>query len=245
MTPPFMAQGMCQGIRDAANLAWKLQLVLSGTAGEALLSTYAAERRPHVRATTEIAKGMGRIICELDPAKARARDARMLAENGNPPAVRYRQSLIPGLTRGALWIEQGAPVGARFPQPRIKTAGGVCLLDDLAGAGFRLVLAPPLGEADVPDALRHALARLGGSMLVLLEADGASGRVSGRVSSRAGPDTLAIVETECVLAEWLAANGLVAALVRPDHYVFAVARQATELEALPHVIRERIGCGVA
>jgi 3-(3-hydroxy-phenyl)propionate hydroxylase len=236
MTPPFMAQGMCQGIRDAANLAWKLKLVLSGSAGEALLDSYAVERRPHVRATTETAKGFGRIICELDPEKARARDLRMLAENGDPPTVRYRQNLIPGLGQGALWHEQGAPVGERFPQPRIATADGVRLLDDVAGSGFRLVLSRQLAVADVPDGLRRALARLGGTILVL-KADGGSHRIE--------PASLAIVETEGVLAQWLEANGLLAALVRPDHYVFAVAKEKADLEGLGDAILERILCGPA
>ena len=39
MTPPFLAQGMCQGIRDAANLMWKLALVNRGAASPGLLDT--------------------------------------------------------------------------------------------------------------------------------------------------------------------------------------------------------------
>ncbi|CAM05755.1 4,5-epoxidase [Saccharopolyspora erythraea NRRL 2338] len=43
---PFGGQGMNTGVGDAENLAWKLALVARGMAGEALLDTYEAERRP-------------------------------------------------------------------------------------------------------------------------------------------------------------------------------------------------------
>jgi 2-polyprenyl-6-methoxyphenol hydroxylase-like FAD-dependent oxidoreductase len=44
--PPTGGQGMNTGIQDAYNLAWKLKLVLDGTAAEHLLDSYEAERRP-------------------------------------------------------------------------------------------------------------------------------------------------------------------------------------------------------
>src|SRR5580704_14685211 len=77
-TPPFMGQGMCAGIRDAANLAWKLALVLRAGASDALLDTYERERKPHVEALIDFAIRAGEVIGELDLAKARARDAAML-----------------------------------------------------------------------------------------------------------------------------------------------------------------------
>ena len=43
---PMGGQGMNTGMGDAENLAWKLALVERGRAGEALLDTYEAERRP-------------------------------------------------------------------------------------------------------------------------------------------------------------------------------------------------------
>ena len=222
MTPPFMAQGMCQGIRDAANLAWKLGLVLSGNASDALLDTYGAERRPHVKATTQTAKALGRIICERDLDTARERDARMIAEAGDPPAVRHRQSLIPGLAEGALRSEQGPPVGGRAPQPIVATASGIARLDDLAGTGFRLVLAAGTTPDLVPPALRGLLRKLDGKILWI----GAEG-----LSRPPGVD-LIVVETEGVLAGWMDAHALQAALVRPDHHVAAVARDAGELDAM-------------
>jgi 2-polyprenyl-6-methoxyphenol hydroxylase-like FAD-dependent oxidoreductase len=44
--PPTGGFGGNTGVQDAANLAWKLAMVLKGEAGEALLDSYEAERRP-------------------------------------------------------------------------------------------------------------------------------------------------------------------------------------------------------
>jgi 3-(3-hydroxy-phenyl)propionate hydroxylase len=61
-TPPFLGQGMCAGIRDAANLAWKLHAVLRGRAEASLLDTYESERSPHVREFIELAIRLGGLI---------------------------------------------------------------------------------------------------------------------------------------------------------------------------------------
>jgi 2-polyprenyl-6-methoxyphenol hydroxylase-like FAD-dependent oxidoreductase len=44
--PPHGAFGMNSGVQDANNLAWKLIQVVRGPAGEGLLDTYEAERKP-------------------------------------------------------------------------------------------------------------------------------------------------------------------------------------------------------
>ena len=96
--PPFAGQGMLSSMRDANNLAWKLDLVLRGIVPETLLDTYEQERRAHVRAWTEISLAEGRISCELDRGKAAARDARLLAGE-KPPAPsppRIDTGLAPG-----------------------------------------------------------------------------------------------------------------------------------------------------
>ena len=58
--PPFMAQGLCSGIRDAGNLGWKLIAVLQGRAAEPLLETYEIERKPHIRELVETTKQWAR-----------------------------------------------------------------------------------------------------------------------------------------------------------------------------------------
>lgn len=68
--PPFLGQGLCTGIRDAANLPWKLRLVEDGFAGDTLLDTYDGERRPHATRVVAHAADMGKLIDQLsDPAR--------------------------------------------------------------------------------------------------------------------------------------------------------------------------------
>lgn len=64
LTPPFIGQGMGAGLRDAANLAWKLAGVLDGTLVESTLDTYQLEREPHARALIRMAKLVGRAMTE-------------------------------------------------------------------------------------------------------------------------------------------------------------------------------------
>ncbi|KQP49223.1 bifunctional 3-(3-hydroxy-phenyl)propionate/3-hydroxycinnamic acid hydroxylase [Pseudorhodoferax sp. Leaf274] len=124
-TPPFLGQGMCAGIRDAANLAWKLDAVLAGRAPEALLDTYESERKPHVRALIELAVRLGGIIQTTDPAEAAARDARFRA--GGPEIFELPPQL---LGPGAFDPTAPAVAGRPFPQPRLRDGR---LLDELLG----------------------------------------------------------------------------------------------------------------
>ncbi|MEL0209877.1 MAG: FAD-dependent monooxygenase, partial [Novosphingobium sp.] len=80
-TPPFFGQGMCHGLRDVANLAWKMAAIVNDGADEAILTTYQPERDPHVRGVIGAAVAAGRYICELDPAKAAERDASIRAQS--------------------------------------------------------------------------------------------------------------------------------------------------------------------
>jgi 3-(3-hydroxy-phenyl)propionate hydroxylase len=130
-TPPFLGQGLCAGIRDAANLAWKLAAVLSGRADDSLLDTYETERKPHVREFIASAVALGEILQMADPEKlaVRARTLREHPEQFAPPDP----SLGPGLS-----AHHGAGiVGRQFPQPQVRGQ----LLDEHIGHAFGLVFA--------------------------------------------------------------------------------------------------------
>ena len=114
--PPFAGQGMCSGIRDAANLAWKLAAVVLGPAPDAILDSYQIEREPHVRAIIETAIAMGKVVCMLDPAAAAQRDRDMLARKAagaQDVSVAY-----PDL-RGGL-LSDTPRAGSLLPQPQAR-----------------------------------------------------------------------------------------------------------------------------
>ncbi|MFP3435802.1 FAD-dependent monooxygenase, partial [Paraburkholderia sp. SIMBA_061] len=73
--PPFMGQGMCSGLRDAWNLAWRFDLILKGIARDDVLDGYTPERRPQVRAVIDASIAMGQVVCISDPEQAARRDA--------------------------------------------------------------------------------------------------------------------------------------------------------------------------
>lgn len=91
--PPFMGQGMCSGIRDAWNLAWRFDLILKGISSDRLLESYTPERRPQVRAVIDASIAMGQVVCISDKEEAARRDEAYLA--GAVPAL----APFPGLAK--------------------------------------------------------------------------------------------------------------------------------------------------
>ena len=164
--PPFTGQGMCQGIRDVANLSWKLQYVLAGKAGDALLDTYGLERSLHVKRLTAIVKDIGKLIGERDPAAARERDRRLLAEAGGKVVTVPRQNLIPPLEGGFRSVHPHSANGTLFPKD--------------GTTGMRVVVK----SDDHPPYLRA----------------------------------------------WFERYKCVAAIVRPDHYIFGIANSKAALD---------------
>ncbi len=100
-TPPFMGQGMCAGIRDVFNLAWKLADVVRQHAPAQLLDSYESERAPHARQFIETAVRLGKVIQATDPAAVKQRDEQMASD---PQIFRTPEPpLGPGWHRGGQW----------------------------------------------------------------------------------------------------------------------------------------------
>jgi 3-(3-hydroxy-phenyl)propionate hydroxylase len=204
MQPPFLGQGMCQGIRDATNLAWKLIAVsrhsFTPEKTQALLDSYCIERKAHVIELTSRIKKIGEVICERDLQRALQRDADMLAACAGTVPDTPRQDVMPALSSGMLSAVPGSGRGSLFPQPRLLSPDA--LMDDVMGHGWRWVTD---GTWALPD--------------------DTSGWTVCNLSDRCA-------EREGVVQSWLSHHQGHAALIRPDHHVFGVATSKPQVQAL-------------
>jgi 3-(3-hydroxy-phenyl)propionate hydroxylase len=157
-TPPFAGQGMCSGIRDAVNLAWKLGHVIRGEASDAILESYQTEREPHVRALTEAAIAMGRVVCIADPEAAAQRDTALLAQRaqGLQPVPPPDPQPGPGL-----FLVTAARARAIFPQQLFEAQR----LDDVMGVGAWLIVRKASDLQQLPPSLSLRMEALDGLVL--------------------------------------------------------------------------------
>lgn len=215
LTPPFLGQGLCAGLRDAANVAWKLDLVLRGLAADALLDTATDERQPQNDWIIAFAVQLGKVLCELDPDAAAERD-RTVRAAGPPPEIG-----LPPL-QGPLQRDGDALSGQLALQGTLDLGGREARLDDHTGPGFALVVRDGAGLDALQPGHRAVLGALDVAVVRLDAARDADGRTTG----------------------WLDEHGAHAVLVRPDLYVFGSADSAAELPALVDDLRERLGLAV-
>ncbi len=113
-TPPFAGQGMCSGLRDSVNLAWKLAAVVKENAPDSLLDSYQPEREPNLRATIQMAIMMGRMVCTTSKWSAFWRDTkfRLARALGKLPAG---PPGYPHLSSGII-LSGAVAAGDYFPQ---------------------------------------------------------------------------------------------------------------------------------
>lgn len=213
LMPPFAGEGMCAGIRDALALAWRLDLVLSGKAGDELLDSYGEERREHVKYYIDFSMGMGDVICITDEQEAAERDARMiaeLAESDGTPVNTDVAHLGPGV-----WIEESRHGGELAKQGVVEYRGATGRFDDVVARGWTV-----LGLTADPRAA------LGAEQLDILKTIGAT-----TVSVGTDAASVDVVDNEGVYTRWLDGAGVTYVITRPDFYVYATAADAAELKA--------------
>ncbi len=159
---PIGGQGMNTGMGDAENLAWKLAMVATGRADEALLDTYTPERRPLAEEVLRTTTANTRLLAGATPLTRLVRD-RLLLPVFNLTSVQ-RQA-----TRKAsqLWVTyRGGPLGGRgrAPHPGDRIPDQACL--DVEGATTSLysALGPAwalIADRERPELAEAARRRLG------------------------------------------------------------------------------------
>ncbi len=215
LMPPFLGQGLCTGLRDANNLAWKLDHVLRGVAGEDLLDRYVDERRAHARMVIELSTGLGAVldVTDADVAAERDRTLRAEAELTQVPEV------LPGLTNGVLHRQPDgslrAGVGELALQARVDADGRLGRLDDVVGTGWQVLCRRAFERAAITPEHRRLLRDLDATVVLL--------------SPTRAPGTVCDHDHDYDL--WFRDLDAQVVIVRPDFYAFAVLSDVTELPA--------------
>ena len=222
LMPPFAGQGMCSGLRDVANLSWKLDRILRHQSGIALLDSYTSERSIHLQHAITMSVELGKVICVLDDAQAAERDRRMI-EAGADPARVLPVTALPvlgsGVTADAIDV---APLrGTLLPQFSVGHRGNTERLDEATGPGAFLLI----------DGVDHEVAE---PTVQILEDCGV--RVL-TIAVHGGPDLLD--ETRC-WTDWFAVNDISCVLVRPDHYVFGALGSCAQIDQLAQQYHKRL-----
>jgi 3-(3-hydroxy-phenyl)propionate hydroxylase len=212
LMPPFAGQGMNGGMKDVANLAWKLAAMLAGQAGDEVLDTYEAERAHSVRAMVNLSRRLGAVIMPTNRMIAGARDAAfaLLNLSGGFRSFVRRGGMLPPphIPRSALTAAQRDPVvGHMLPQPEVAAAGDQRLLDLCIGCHQWVALGigiDPCAELSSRD--RAILGALGARFLA--------------INSAAGTMlTQALRCQDQTFLAWAKSHNVRGLLVRPDRFI--------------------------
>lgn len=228
--PPFFGVGMVSGMRDATNLAWKLNAILKGDAGVGLLETYTSERIVEVQNSIGMSVELGKVICELDPQRVAERDAHFLAAGPNPANA---LPPVPPERLGSGILYEDNPLDAPFTGafsangPVRDVNGEALLLDQLNYGGFTLIAdATQVSIDELARAAGVAVAPASLAVVALVPASSAGGHPE-LTSFSASVKVVADVDGQ--LLGRLKLAGASCEIIRPDFVVFGDANNPTDL----------------
>jgi 3-(3-hydroxy-phenyl)propionate hydroxylase len=229
MMPPFAGQGLNAGVRDAANLAWKIAAQVKGEANEVLIDSYELERKGHAAEMVRLSVRIGKVVMSTHALGTALRDWGVSALRLVPPVRRWLVEMRflkqPHFTAGCvvkpdadLPAEAARFVGRALPQPRVQIVEGndrtEVALDRLLGDDWSVLAF----NADRTIEIRRG----GQERQIVRDVDGFFAGLSG--------------------------SGL-SLVVRPDRYVALVTRTASletalgELDGLMPRLRQRFASG--
>jgi 3-(3-hydroxy-phenyl)propionate hydroxylase len=216
MMPPFAGQALNAGVRDVANLAWKVAANVHGAGTDKLVDTYATERRPHAVDMVRLSERIGKVVMNVNPVLTTVRDSLVTALGIVPAAKSWLTGMKflkqPHFTNGCVVAPAAdlpktasALVGRSLSQPEVLLATGEAVpLDTVLGSGWAGLRFLPGGTVQVQQ------------LSVNKNVDGA--------------EPVVVSDTAGAFAP-LAGTGTVL-FVRPDRYVAAATTAAGEQDAM-------------
>lgn len=243
--PPFLGQGMCTGIRDAANLCWKLALVLKGQASPAILTSYQQEREPHARTVITIAVNFGRLIQARQPF-ALLRDGILPLLSYLPHAFSFSMPpLLAGLFLHATHHEHNTQAreratlrsmllkrthtsvqGMLLPQPTVRTSSGeLVLLDEVLGLHFAIIGLNINPRTYLDPSMLSFWDSLSTRFVQLTTTN--ARHEPARAATAEAASVIHIEDSTGQLSAWFARYRKSIAIVRPDRYVFGLCIEQT------------------
>ena len=225
LMPPFAGQGMNGGMKDAANLAWKLAAVIAGKANADILDTYEIERAQSVRSMVNVSRRLGTVIMPTNRVVAGLRDrvfALLNLSSGFRAFVRRGGVLPPpGISRSALTgVGRDAAIGQMLPQPDVSAGGEVRPLDTWLGCHQWLVLGIGSDPAAALSSRDRAIVDALGARIVAINA------------ADADRLTLPLQCREQSFLDWAKSHRLGGVLVRPDRFIAERLSPRAELRSL-------------
>jgi 3-(3-hydroxy-phenyl)propionate hydroxylase len=236
LMPVWQGQGYNSGIRDAANLGWKLAAVVNGHADDALLDTYDVERRKHARAMIDLSTLVGRVISPTNRRVASLRDRVIHGASVLPPLKRYilemRFKPMPRYEQGAVChVEprsESSPTGTLFIQPRVDTREAPnVLLDDVLGSGFAVLCWSNNPRAFLGDEAFGRWKALGAKFVA------ARPMTQLHWTGHDDPDVVVVGDRTGALKSWFDTHTDSVLFLRPDRCIAGacIAQRAPELSA--------------
>jgi len=236
LMPVWQGQGYNSGIRDAANLGWKLAAVVNGHADDALLDTYDVERRKHARAMIDLSTLVGRVISPTNRRVASLRDRVIHGASVVPPLKRYilemRFKPMPRYEQGAVChVEprsESSPTGTLFIQPRVDTREAPnVLLDDVLGSGFAVLCWSNNPRAFLGDEAFGRWKALGATFVA------ARPMTQLHWTGHDDPDVVVVGDRTGALKSWFDTHTDSVLFLRPDRCIAGacIAQRAPELSA--------------
>ncbi|EED24461.1 antigenic cell wall galactomannoprotein, putative [Talaromyces stipitatus ATCC 10500] len=218
VTPTFIGQGLNSGVRDANSLSWRIDLALRYPESNwcRMFEDWTSERSGGVQELIKASVAMEARVTVTDLEQAMRRDVEY---NQRPFAPQNPEKLgSPGMY--ALNSEEGEAfhdeVGSLFIDGTLQIGDRHGRLCDHFGVQSWLIFLSPVGESNSKTQICSDIIRRFSVVL------------NGKIVS-IGND---IHDTTGVFSAWFMKYGALGVLLRPDHYIYGVARTATGLESL-------------